>query len=405
MNAKITTAAVVTLSLFCLILILIFRDELVPIIKFGAVAIVGVALVGGVVLAGVWIYIAVEHALTKRLERKKSQFVQYQDGFGMVYLHDVISGMIENLTVYPGSHRNGHWEDPNPVAAAGWHVVMGKRHSESPVAYLQQPQQPQLDLLTIMTQPTQSYAFIGGQQVGKTYQARRVASHWSQRGVKPLVIGPKWDKGEWDDCHKVGGEYDFNKVMGGMNAVKKLAEQRHTDTKRGHKDHPIQPVFFDDWTAIRAKLDKEAEEFIVDATTLYASVNIILYFIIHLDTANAWGVGKIGAALKNNFVKLFIEPGFNEAGIIDRSKNIGYVQMPGQSNKDRQQVPLFGEYALQPVTVQPDLVIHKATDKELEVIRLWQSGEHDEGKIARMVYGSGGRQLELARNAIDKFCR
>jgi hypothetical protein len=151
---------------------------------------------------------------------------------------------------------------------------------------------PQLDLLQIMTQPTQSYAIIGGQQVGKTYQAQRLARYWLDNGIKPVVVGPKWDRGEWVGCALFGGGGNFDKVAHGMRIVRKLAEDRHASTA-GHKSHLIQPVFFDDWTSIRAKLGKEAEDFIIDATTLYASVHIVLYFIIHLDTAKAWGVGSI----------------------------------------------------------------------------------------------------------------
>jgi len=148
-----------------------------------------------------------------------------------------------------------------------------------------------------------------------------------------------------------------------MQSVKELAEKRHANKNISHREHPIRPAFFDDWTAIRAKLQNEAEAFILDATTLYASVNILLYFIIHLDTANAWGVGKVGAALHQNFIKLFIEPGFDERGLIDRSRNAGYILMPGQSKKDKRQVALFGgtglvpDLILQPGDTQDDLFV------------------------------------------------
>ncbi len=242
-----------------------------------------------------------------------------------------------------------------------------------------------LDLLTIFTQPTQSYAIIAGQQVGKTFQARRIAQHWLSTGCKPIFIGPKWDKGEWEGCTLFGGEYNLQQVNRGMQIVKRLAEDRHSNKELSHKQHAIQPVFFDDWTAIAAELP-EAEEFILKATTLFASVNIILYFMIHLDTANAWGVHKIGAALKNNFVKLLIYPGYNEAGLIDRSRNRGYIIRPGETIKDKKQVALFSGTGSQ--LLLPDLVIQPPNDEARQIIKMVDSGISYKD-ISESIWGTG----------------
>jgi hypothetical protein len=408
----VTIASVATLFLS----MWIFQDIVAPVFRVVLLVIAGIFVLGAV-LGVIWVvHFVIEDMRKRRIERQKAQFVSYQDGFGMTYIHDVVSGMIENLTVYPGSHRNGHWEDPHPVAAAGWHVVMGKRHSESPVALLQAPEpEPQLDLLTIMTQPTQSYAFIGGQQVGKTYQARKIAGYWANRGIKPVVIGPKWDRGEWSDCVRVGGNLDYVAVLSGLRAVNKLAQKRHADKTKLHKEQPVQPVFIDDWTDIRHQLAQDAEDFITQATVLYASVNIILYFIIHADTNNAWGVGKVGAALHQNFVKLIVQPGFNSAGVIDRSKNIGWLQMPGESKKDRRQVPLFSEYGQQQIqparqAIEPDLIIQPneqpRTEQQRRVVELWNRSNKSEdaiNAIAERVYGHGGAQRQRTKDTIERY--
>ena len=345
-------------------------------------------------------------------QTKANKYVHYQDGFGMLHLLNLENDTVENLSTFPGSHHNGRYEDPPPAAAAAWYALVGKVRAESPVNLLPSTtqQESSLDLLTIFTQPTQSYAIIAGQQVGKTFQARRIAQHWLSAGCKPIVIGPKWDRGEWDGCALFGGEYNLKQANRGMQIVKRIAEDRHANKELSHKQHPIQPVFFDDWTAIRAHLLEESEAFILDATTLYASVNIILYFIIHLDTANAWGVHKIGAELKNNFVKLLIYPGYDEAGLIDRSRNKGYLMRPGETIKNKKPIALFGGTGSQ--LLLPDLVIQpndpqliQPTTKQATVLSTWDSGEHDIPTIAGQVYGPGGRQEELVKNTLRKFRR
>jgi len=331
---------------------------------------------------------ALERWQKMRLERKRQKYEIIKDGFGMVHLLNLETDIIENLSAYPGTHHNGRWEEPHPAAAAAWFALVGKTRSESPVNLLPATTastEPQIDLLSVMTQPTQSYAIIAGQQVGKTYQARRIAQHWISNGCKPVVIGPKWDKGEWEGCALFGGEYNFEKVSQGMRVIRRLATDRHASPNLSHKQHSIQPVFFDDWTGIRAKLEKDAEDFIIEATTLYASVNIILYFIIHLDTANAWGVGKVGAALHQNFYKLFIEPGMNEAGLIDRSRNAGYLIYPGQSKKDKKRVTLFGGTGGH--LLLPDLVI-EPKNEESQVLRHIAEGAPYH-TISQAVWGEG----------------
>lgn len=400
MSNKVLTAIGAATLLF--LSLLIFRASVAPLFVFmlWAVAIVGVLVV--MVVAGFWLHTMIERARLLSAERKakdnEAKYISYTDGFGMVHLLNTVTEYVENLSTYPGSHHNGSWTDPHPAAATAWHALVGKARSESPVKMLEAPEQkPELDLITIMTQPTQSYAIIGGQQVGKTYQARKLANYWLEQNIKPLVVGPKWDRGEWGGCIKIGGSGDYGKVNAGMDAVKKLAKQRHSDKNLSHKQHEIQPVFFDDWTAIRANIDVEAESFIVDATTLYASVNIILYFIIHLDTANAWGVGKVGAALHQNFIKLFVEPGFLGSGLIDRSKNVGWLLMPGQSKKERQRIPLFNEYGRQ--SLQPAITGQIIDPLEAEVLRRYQQGESPT-KIADDLLGHGGRQVARVKEII-----
>lgn len=383
---------------FVAIIVYAFYDALLT----GLIIAGWTVLAFGVCAGAMTLYIGFQRAKREGIITKMAGIQTVQDGYGMLHLIDFGSGHSQNLTLDPRAYRNGHYEEPTNTERETLKMILASKHAgtakqmiiEQPA--LLAPVAQQLDLLTIFTQATQSYAIIGGQQVGKTFQARRIARYWLQSGIKPIVIGPKWDRGEWDGCALFGGEYNFDRVSQGMRIIKKLAEDRHGNSRMGHKEHPVQPVFFDDWTAIRAKIENEAEDFIIDATTLYASVNVILYFIIHLDTANAWGVGKVGAALHQNFIKLFVEPGFNEVGIIDRSRTTGYLLMPGQSKKDRRQVQLFNGTGQ--LVALPDLV-QRLTPEESKVAALISEGA-SRSRIAREVFGSdGGNQLK----AVDKI--
>lgn len=372
-----------------LILTVAFYDTLNGLLWYGGLVVIISIALSSIGFAVYYALIARERILTARLDRKRAQYVSFQDGFGMLHLLNLLTEKVENLSTYPGSHHNGTWEDPPPAAAAAWFALVGKARADSPVALLpggiEQGPGPQLDLLTIFTQLTQSYAFIAGQQVGKTYQARRVAQYWISAGCKPVVIGPKWDQGEWEGCELFGGEYNFERVSQGMRIVRQLATDRHANKGLSHKQHPVQPVFFDDWTGIRAKLEKEAEDFIIEATTLYASVNIILYFILHLDTANAWGVGKVGAALHQNFIKLFIEPGYDGSGRVDRARNVGWLVMPGQAKRDKRRVALFSGTGQ--VALLPDAIIQPSNEERLITEMAGQDKSYKE--ISEAVWGTG----------------
>lgn len=268
-----------------------------------------------------------------------------------------------------------------------------------PASITEQP----LDLLTVFTQPTQSYAIIGGQQTGKTFQARHIANYWLRTGIQPIVIGPKWDRGEWAECIKLGGNGDFGAVAKGINIVRQIVEHRHANSELSHKEHQILPVFFDDWTPIVEAVDN-ARSMVLDATTLYASVNVLLYFILHSDTANAWGVDKKGAALKDNFIKLFISPHYDANGLIVREKTQGYIRFSGESvdrptrlfNTPISIIPMEqGEIELpEPELTEDDLI-------EAEVIAMFKEGTAPT-QIAIEKFGHGGNQKKRVDNILSK---
>jgi hypothetical protein len=206
-------------------------------------------------------------------------------------------------------------------------------------------------------------------------------------------------------------------VAKGIAIIRKIVEQRHANTAKSHKEHKLLPVFFDDWTPIVDTVGN-ARQLILEATTLYASVNILLYFILHSDTANAWGVDRKGAALKDNFIKLFLIPHYDTNGLIVRERTRGYIRFAGES-VDRPvklfhiPLPVLGlvqeesqifEIAAIADPMSEDRV--KPTEKQQAVLDLWDAGERSESAIAHQVYHTdGGRQIELVHKTLQKFGR
>lgn len=304
----------------------------------------------------------------------------------------------------PRFYANGKYSDPTPVESQAYQIFHAPRLAQSSVAQLPATVEADpLDLLTVFTQPTQSYAIIGGQQTGKTYQARHIANYWIGRGIQPVVIGPKWDRGEWGGCILLGGNGDFQAVTWGITIIRRIVEARHADKSKAHKEHKILAVFFDDWTPIVDAVPN-ARALVLEATTLYASVNVLLYFILHSDTANAWGVDRKGAALKDNFVKLFIEPAYDTNGLIVRDRTRGYIRFAGETVDRPARLFTMPPVTLGPASVfTPPPIVTGPNEQEQRILDLKEAGA-SLNEIARQVFGSsGGKQTQAIKETLAKF--
>ena len=389
------------------------HDDIIWTIRAGLYAIITtmiLALIAGLILAALLFR---ERYLRQQAERKKAQreadvyaIVSPEHG---VFIRDTDkTASWKPAHLIPNQYQNGKPTMPSEIELTTWQTWQALR---APRAAHNIPQQQallpatteaeSLDLLTVFTQPTQSYAIIGGQQTGKTFQAQHIANYWLKQGIKPAVIGPKWDRGEWSGCYLLGGNGDFQAVEWGISMIRQLVESRHADTTRGHKQHTIQPIFFDDWTPIVDAVP-QARALVLEATTLYASVNIILYFILHSDTAHAWGVDRKGAALKDNFIKLFIVPSYDGNGQIVRSLTRGYIRFAGETVE--RPVKLF---SIPPVQmgqakeVRPKLLTGP-DETEARVLALY-AADTSFNEIARQVWGStGGYQTDRIKRILGK---
>lgn len=302
----------------------------------------------------------------------------------------------------PRFYANGIYSEPTPTESNAYAVFHAPRLASSNPAQMPETVESEpLDLLTVFTQPTQSYAIIGGQQTGKTWQARHIANYWIGRGIKPVVIGPKWDKGEWGGCILLGGSGDFAAVGRGITLIRRIVEARHGGGK-SHKEHKILPVFFDDWTPIVDAVSN-ARALVLEATTLYASVNILLYFILHSDTANAWGVDRKGAALKDNFVKLFIVPQYDAQGLIVRDRTRGYIRFAGEDVDRPARLFAAPPLVLGQASVYTPPIKMDPNEQEQRILDL-HAGGASYNEICRQVYGgAGGKQIQLVKEILAKY--
>lgn len=399
---KVTTC-VLLLALFGWYLDRVASREL-KLIGLGVVGLLVMALMGGMFLAGWLLLEKMRMVRARRIEAEKQAHVTIVTNGGMTWIRDTDhKATWHNISIDPRIYANGSYTEPNAIELQAWQVLNGAKATQahSPAMLPATTEAEQLDLISVFTQPTQSYAIIGGQQTGKTFQAQHIANYWLRQGIKPVVIGPKWDRGEWGGCLLMGGNGDFEAVEWGIGKIRQLVEKRHADSTKGHKQHRIQPVFFDDWTPIVDAVPN-ARALVLEATTLYASVNIILYFVLHSDTANAWGVDRKGAALKENFVKLFLVPTYDQAGLIIRSLTQGYIRFAGES-VDRP-VKLF---TTQPISMGEAIEVRPNSagpdETQARIIHLHKQGQ-TVSNIAALVYGSkGGPQNKKVLGVLEKY--
>lgn len=402
-----------TIAVVTLIVCLIFYPEIAAaILSIGYVLAGLLALIGGVGLVfSIWYLIErVRIIRAARIEAEKQAHVLTLVTDNQVFIRDT-----DHQAFWRAAHldnrvyANSRYSEPTPIEIRTWEMFnTSKRSGSTSLPLLPASIEAEtLDLLTVFTQSTQSYAVIGGQQTGKTFQMRHIAHYWLRNGVQPIVIGPKWDRGEWSGCILFGGSGDFDGVSQGIAIIRKIVEKRHADSNLSHKEHRILPVIFDDWTPI-VEAVCNARSMVLEATTLYASVNILLYFILHSDTANAWGVDRKGAALKDNFIKLYLVPHYDANGLIVRERTRGYLRFAGE-NVDRP-VRLFntpipdviaGSAGIEAEIIQLESVIEpQPTEEEQKVLDLKAAGITSYRAISKQVWGQVGQFYNQKIDAI-----
>lgn len=399
-----------------------------------------IALLGAIFFAGWYLFEKMRMVRASRIALEKEAHVLTVVNGRQIFVRDTDpNAHWHGLHLEVRAYSNGTPAPPTQTEMKVWQQFNIRQNIDArtvtapalprPVAALEDDgsQSERLDLLTVFTQTGRAYGIIGDQQTGKTYQARHIAHHWLMAGAPVVTIGPKWDKGEWDGCVKLGGFFRYEIVGRAIAWVQAEAEKRHANQAMGHKEHPLLVVFFDDWTQIKRNC-ANAEQLIIDASTMYASVNLILYFIIHSDTREAWGVDRVGASLKDGLIKMMVVPRYNSKGKVDFGLTRGYVRFP--SGEERP-IDLIKSPVPQPPTMlltgqdididveainnpnssddgdqnetPTELEQQEPTEQEQQIIDLYKGGLGITKICTQVLGGKGGKQSKQVKAILAKF--
>lgn len=267
-----------------------------------------------------------------------------------------------------------------------------------------------LDFLTVMTQPKRVFSVVADQQTGKTTLCHYLVEYWMQRGIKPVVIGQKYDAGEYRNCERFGPDNDS--ILAGFEAIRQEAQYRQQLADEGQPfgEMELQPIFLEDFTNMTTVLDRsELERFVGQALTAYAARGLLLYFIAHSRAKEAYGLTRQGASLKNQMTRLEIIATYDNKGNVDHSRKkivctIGsnsepapVTGVPGyRPNLDRD-----CRLALYSLAIP---VMERAIDPaEKTVIEMTRAGANI-STIATAVYGSkGGPQNNKVKDIQAKY--
>lgn len=165
------------IAIVTLIICLIFYSEIgTAILTIGYVLAGLLALVGGLGLFfSIWYLIErVKVVRATRIEAEKQAHVLTIITDNQVFIRDT-----DHNAYWRAAHldhrvyANSRSTEPTPRETRAWeiHTVSKRITSSQPALLPDSIEAEPLDLLTVFTQPTQSYAVIGGQQTGKTFHA------------------------------------------------------------------------------------------------------------------------------------------------------------------------------------------------------------------------------------------
>lgn len=270
-----------------------------------------------------------------------------------------------------------------------------------------------LDFLTVMTQQRRVFSIVADQQTGKTTLCHYLVEYWMKRGIKPVVIGQKYDAGEYRNCERYGPDTDS--IMAGFETIRQEAQYRQqlADDGQPFGEMELQPVFLEDFTNLTTAMDRtELERFVGQALTVCAARGLLLYFVAHSRAKEAFGLTRQGASLKDQMTRLEIIAVYDNNGNVDHTRKkivctIGsnsepapVTGVPGyRPNLDRD-----CQLALYSLSIP---VAERVIDpQEKTILNMYDAGDNI-STIATVVYGSkGGPQNGkvkevLGRNGIE----
>lgn len=162
------------------------------------------------------------------------------------------------------------------------------------------------DFFELMTQVRKAYAIFGRQQCGKTTTMHHLVRYWQDKNIQPVVIGQKFDTGEYDKGVMRFGPDETN-ITESFNLIRQEANERQRLAQRGQSfgDMLPLPVILEDASSLNSIVNaKDFETFMRQILTVYAARLIVVYLVVHSMDLSGFGL-KVGASLKNALTCLY----------------------------------------------------------------------------------------------------
>lgn len=355
-------------------LVLLFR-----IILYGAIlAVLIIIALGGMV--------AREKFLTIQAQRKQEQarskaalYTTYQDGFGMTHLHNLQTGIVENLSTYPGSHHNGHWEEPPQSAMLAWFALVSKsKDINKEVLQLPATVENVPELMTIL-EKAERVLVKGPSDSGKTTLFVNIAS----RLDNVIVIDPHYAPGIWPEhCKIIGKGRNHQEITLFLNWLSEELNKRYELRANGKEDYPTLSIIIDEWMSISSRCEN-ATEVITELITEARKAKIRIFIGSHSDQVEALGIkgqGKLREGLI--IVRLYFDQITHErSATYDYGRGERACLVPGSAP-----VVSKGNSFELPELREPDLIIDKKlSERQLKILELIKQGLSD-NEIALEVF-------------------
>lgn len=232
-------------------------QEIIELIGFTLLASVVITVLGCFVLFGAVAkqkYRMIKAEADKAVnESKASSYTTYQDGFGMTHLHNLQTGIVENLSTYPGSHHNGHWEEPPQSAMLAWFALVSKsKDINKEVLQLPATVENIPELMTILSD-AQRVLIRAISNAGKTTLLQHIANT-RIKSESVLVLDSQSYPDKWPErCKVIGAGSNHQAISIALDNLIELMVKRYQEIGQGlvkEGQHPKLTIIIDEWMAI-----------------------------------------------------------------------------------------------------------------------------------------------------------
>jgi hypothetical protein len=354
----------------------------------------GLFLVGA---AGITLWVGIERAMTERekrkgasYQRKQQKYVPFKDGFGMLHLLNLDTDTVENLSTYPGSHHNGHWEDPPPAAAAAWFALVGKARADSPVALLPAAiQEKTIELLPLLDR-AERVLVKGASDAGKT----TLFQHEATRSQNVIIVDPHFKPGLWPESARiVGAGRNFGEITAFLDWLIQELDVRYKQRAAGTEGWTHYTILIDEFMSINEGCDNAGK---VLSAMIRESRKVGFRLFIGSHSELVKPLGLEGASdVKEGLLVVRLE---YDQLTGQREATVDY----GRGKRPCQFPPFYGPQAAGGEVLLPDFV-SQLSGQEQQVSEMLATGE-SRSAIARRLFGNaGGNQLAKVDEIIKRI--